>query len=97
MAAIEKKTELEIGTVASKIDSVTAGTIEKLQDAEDAANLEFYGSSISDSYRFKSELVNKCMDEIGFGRYQYELFVVTGFGWITDNLLVTYMIGPELS
>jgi len=86
MDPIEKKPELEIGAVPSKIDSVTAGTIEKLQDSDDAANQEFYGKSISDSYRFKSELVNKCMEEIGFGRYQCELFVVTGFGWITDNL-----------
>lgn len=91
MATIEKKTEPEIGTIPSKVYSETTGTVEKLQDSDDAANQEFYGNSISDSYRFKSELVNKCMQEIGFGRYQYELFVVTGFGWITDNLLVAYI------
>ncbi|KAK5046614.1 hypothetical protein LTR84_007375 [Exophiala bonariae] len=85
MSVTEKKIEPEIGAVPSKVYSETVGTIEKLQDSDDAANQEFYGNSISDSYRFKSELVNKCMQEIGFGRYQYELFVVTGFGWITDN------------
>ena len=69
---------------------------------DDKDNREFYGSSISDSYRLKSELVSKCLQEIGMGRYgfhvtpiflllnsrryQWELFVVTGFGWITDNL-----------
>ncbi|KAF2488476.1 MFS general substrate transporter [Lophium mytilinum] len=58
------------------------GTIEKLDDAR---NREFYGDSITESYRLKSELVGKCMEEIGMGRYQWELFVVTGFGWITDN------------
>jgi hypothetical protein len=59
------------------------GTIEPL---EDHTNREFYGASISDSYRMKSEIVSRCMDEIGMGRYQWCLFVVTGFGWITDNL-----------
>jgi hypothetical protein len=59
------------------------GTIEPF---EDHTNREFYGASISDSYRMKSEIVSKCMDEIGMGRYQWCLFVVTGFGWITDNL-----------
>ena len=81
-----EKTDAEIGKVVSKADSVGSGVVEKLQDADDVANREFYGNSITDSYRLKSELVNKCMEEIGMGRYQYELFVVTGFGWITDNL-----------
>lgn len=58
------------------------GTVEPL---EDHTNREFYGSSISDSYRMKSEIVSRCMDEIGMGRYQWSLFVVTGFGWICDN------------
>ena len=62
------------------------GTIEPL---EDQTNREFYGASISDSYRMKSEIVSKCMDDIGMGRYQWYLFVVTGFGWITDNLYLT--------
>ena len=61
------------------------GVIEPL---EDFVNREFYGSSISDSYRMKSEIVSKAMTEIGMGRYQWCLFVVTGFGWITDNLYV---------
>ncbi|KAG9239300.1 hypothetical protein BJ875DRAFT_531822 [Amylocarpus encephaloides] len=52
---------------------------------DDKDNREFYGSSISDSYRLKSELVSKSFKEIEMGRYQWELFVVTGFGWITDN------------
>ena len=43
------------------------GTIEPL---EDKANREFYGDSISESYRLKSELVANCMTEIGMGRYQ---------------------------
>ncbi|KAI5247667.1 hypothetical protein E4T42_05961 [Aureobasidium subglaciale] len=62
--------ETEIGTVV---------------DIGDERTREFYGSSISDSYRMKSEIVNQCMEEIGMGRYQWELFVVSGFGWITDN------------
>lgn len=59
------------------------GFIEKIDDKE---NRDFYGSSVTDSYRIKSELVSKCMQEIGMGRFQWELFVVSGFGWITDNL-----------
>ncbi|KAI3012803.1 Alpha-L-arabinofuranosidase axhA-2 domain protein [Aspergillus niger] len=46
---------------------------------------QFYGSSTTEAYRLKSELVGKCMEEIGMGRFQWKLFVVTGFGWIVDN------------
>ncbi|KAJ5364383.1 glucose transporter [Penicillium cataractarum] len=46
---------------------------------------QFYGSSTTQAYRLKSELVGKCMEEIGMGKFQWKLFVVTGFGWIVDN------------
>ncbi|RVX66123.1 hypothetical protein B0A52_10057 [Exophiala mesophila] len=83
--SVEKKVDEEIGTAPMRVESGITGTMEKLRDSDDEANREFYGNSITDSYRLKSELVSKCMEEIGMGRYQYELFVVTGFGWITDN------------
>ncbi|PYH80965.1 Clavaminate synthase-like protein [Aspergillus uvarum CBS 121591] len=46
---------------------------------------QFYGTSTTEAYRLKSELVGRCMEEIGMGRFQWKLFVVTGFGWIVDN------------
>jgi hypothetical protein len=41
----------------------------------------FYGSSTTQSYRLKSELVGKCMEEIGMGWYAHNIFsnqVMTG-------------------
>ncbi|RAL03261.1 Clavaminate synthase-like protein [Aspergillus ibericus CBS 121593] len=52
---------------------------------DDPAVEQFYGSSTTEAYRLKSELVGKCMEEIGMGRFQWKLFIVTGFGWIVDN------------
>ncbi|KAL4735056.1 hypothetical protein BDV11DRAFT_212292 [Aspergillus similis] len=46
---------------------------------------QFYGSSTTDAYRLKSELVSQCMADIGMGRFQWKLFVVAGFGWVVDN------------
>ncbi|KAJ5739793.1 hypothetical protein N7533_012577 [Penicillium manginii] len=46
---------------------------------------QFYGSSTTQAYRLKSELVGQCMEEIGMGRFQWKLWVVTGFGWVVDN------------
>lgn len=104
MSAIQEKTGDDISPAIERTQSYGEGITMKLDDKE---NREFYGDSITDSYRLKSELVGKCLQEIGMGRlvknpdfwdasfdhadfcadrYQWELFVVTGFGWITDNL-----------
>ncbi|KAL2001757.1 hypothetical protein VTN02DRAFT_1311 [Thermoascus thermophilus] len=31
-------------------------------------------------------VINKALQDIGMGRYQWELFVLCGFGWLADNL-----------
>ncbi|KAL4936964.1 hypothetical protein BDV06DRAFT_232908 [Aspergillus oleicola] len=59
--------------------------IGKMEVVNDAEMQQFYGSSTSDSYRLKSELVSQCMEDIGMGWFQWKLFVVTGFGWVVDN------------
>ncbi|KAF8723420.1 hypothetical protein AX14_009311 [Amanita brunnescens Koide BX004] len=42
---------------------------------------------ITRAYELKCDLVNKCLqEEIGFGRYQQQLFVLSGLGWLADNL-----------
>ncbi|KAL5485054.1 hypothetical protein ACEPAI_7696 [Sanghuangporus weigelae] len=45
------------------------------------------GDGVDKAYERKSHLINQCLQhEIGFGRYQWELFILTGFGWLADNL-----------
>ena len=58
----------------------------KVIPLEDQELDQFYGSSTTQAYRLKSELVGKCLEEIGMGKFQWKLFVVTGFGWIVDNV-----------
>lgn len=80
--------------------------VSKLTTIDDYEVEDFYGSSTTKAYRLKSELVGKCLEEIGMGwysllsilsswlrywypgttRFQWKLFVVTGFGWIVDNV-----------
>lgn len=45
----------------------------------------FDSSDFSENYLRKSLLINGAINEIGFGRYQYGLFIVAGFGWFVDN------------
>ncbi|KAM7224547.1 MFS siderochrome iron transporter 1 [Rhypophila decipiens] len=37
-------------------------------------------------YEAKAKLLNHAIQEIGMGRYQWQLFAVAGFGWASDNL-----------
>lgn len=47
---------------------------------------ELFEESDADPVYFaKSRLITKAIDDIGFGKYQYGLFVVAGFGWFADN------------
>lgn len=33
----------------------------------------------------KSKLINKAVQDIGMGRYNWQLFVLCGFGWFADK------------
>ncbi|GKZ25019.1 hypothetical protein AbraIFM66951_001002 [Aspergillus brasiliensis] len=46
------------------------------------------------AYRYKADLLNRAIQDIGMGRYQWQLFGVIGFGWASDNLwpIVTSLI-----
>ncbi|KAG9792332.1 MFS general substrate transporter, partial [Aureobasidium melanogenum] len=38
------------------------------------------------AYDRKAKVVNKAIQDIGMGQYQWKLFVLCGFGWLADNL-----------
>lgn len=50
-------------------------------------------------YEAKARVLNRAIQEVGMGRYQWELFVVVGFGWASDNLwpIVTSLIFTSVS
>lgn len=38
-------------------------------------------------YKLKCHLINRCFqEEIRFGHYQWQLFIITGLEWLADNL-----------
>jgi len=42
--------------------------------------------SVDPVYEAKAQVLNRAIQEIGMGKYQWHLFIVTGFGWLADNL-----------
>jgi hypothetical protein len=37
------------------------------------------------AYDRKSKVINKAIQDIGMGRYQWELFMLCGMGWLADK------------
>ncbi|KAI1908860.1 hypothetical protein LOZ61_001082 [Ophidiomyces ophidiicola] len=62
--------------------------------SEDGLTMELLEGASDPIYEAKARLINKAMQDIGMGWYQWQLFVVIGFGWASDNLwpIVTSLI-----
>lgn len=58
--------ELRGKEASAKAPSIQPGELNALDDAETS---DFYGSSVTESYRLKSELVATHLAEIGMGRH----------------------------
>ncbi|KAI9746961.1 MAG: hypothetical protein M1835_002284 [Candelina submexicana] len=92
VSAFDKKMKLEGGADSPPIyDEAKAGqhvdysptTLEGLRVEIE----EDVGASGHDTaYDRKSKVINKAIQDIGMGRYQWQLFVLCGFGWLADNL-----------
>ncbi|KAJ5748806.1 uncharacterized protein N7511_010502 [Penicillium nucicola] len=65
--------------------SVATGelTLEALR-AEIMADIEATGHDTV--YDRKAKIINRAIQDIGMGRYQWGLFVLCGMGWVADNL-----------
>lgn len=63
------------------------------QHVEEEATIIPSGT-IDPVYEAKARVLNAAIQEIGMGWYQWQLFIVVGFGWANDNLwpIVTSLI-----
>ncbi|PMD14616.1 membrane transporter [Hyaloscypha hepaticicola] len=72
----------------------------RIESGEDAVSQEGllieYAATVSTDpvYEAKARVLNHAIQEIGMGWYQWQLFIVVGFGWANDNLwpIVTSLI-----
>ncbi|KAF2805383.1 putative sugar transporter [Mytilinidion resinicola] len=82
--------------------SITSNGSEKAESSDSTGDYDIHGltlkslraeveadlstAGLNSAYDRKSKVINKAIQDIGMGRYQWELFVLCGFGWLTDNL-----------
>ncbi|KAF2758550.1 sugar transporter [Pseudovirgaria hyperparasitica] len=62
------------------------GTIVTLEilKAEIEADLSAFG--VNSAYDRKSKVINRALNDMGMGKYQWQLFTLCGMGWMADNL-----------
>jgi MFS family permease len=79
------------GTVSSGQHDKSTGLADSnigftLEDLRQEVELDVAASGHDSSYDRKSKVINKAIQDIGMGSYQWRLFVLCGFGWLADNL-----------
>ncbi|KAF5341037.1 hypothetical protein D9611_006172 [Ephemerocybe angulata] len=65
-------------------------------ESEQHLEIGYSKDTLDGRYLEKTQILNEAIQSIGMGRYQWGLFIVTGFGWFADNLwpIVTGLILP---
>ncbi|WVR07882.1 hypothetical protein IAU60_004925 [Kwoniella sp. DSM 27419] len=73
----------------SEVEKSPGGKVVELGTDEDAAI-----DGVDPVYAAKARVLNRAIQDIGMGRYQWQLFFCVGFGWAQDNLwpIVTSLI-----
>ena len=57
-----------------------------LQGLKAEIDLDIAASGHDTMYDRKSKVINKAIQDIGMGPYQWKLFGLCGFGWLADNM-----------
>lgn len=81
----KQDTDDSVDSHRSPSNEYSAYTIEGLKAEID---LDIAASGIDTAYDRKSKVINKAIMDIGMGWYQWQLFLLCGFGWLADNLVL---------
>lgn len=69
-----------------KYNNTGTSDLESIALGEGNVKAIFENEEIDKVYLAKSNLISGAFQEIGMGRYQWELFALAGFGWSVDNV-----------
>ncbi|KAL8796995.1 MAG: hypothetical protein Q9195_000766 [Heterodermia aff. obscurata] len=67
-------------------DGDHVGSAYTLQGLKAEIDLDIAASGHDTMYDRKSKVINKAIQDIGMGPYQWKLFGLCGFGWLADNM-----------
>lgn len=82
----EPKTKTSLDSAGNTSDEDSTAISRALRSLRAEVEAEIAASGHDSAYDRKSTVVNKAIQEIGMGSYQWQLFTLCGFGWFADNL-----------
>lgn len=80
----EVNVDVEAGSKPADAGSIKTGAISTVLNASNVEELKIPG--LDPVFEAKADLVNHAIQAMGMGRYQWWLFIVTGFGWFVDQV-----------
>ncbi|KAJ5748511.1 uncharacterized protein N7511_010207 [Penicillium nucicola] len=79
--SLDLTSSMENGSASSQTGSTL--TLEALRAEIES---EVATATHDSAYDRKAKVINRALQDIGMGRYQWQLFFLCGFGWTADNL-----------
>ncbi|KAL8739137.1 MAG: hypothetical protein Q9181_000166 [Wetmoreana brouardii] len=73
-------------TDEKKVESPSAYSANTIEGLRAEIELDLAASGHDTGYDRKSKVINKAIQDIGMGSYQWSLFALCGFGWLADNM-----------
>ncbi|KAJ5856244.1 uncharacterized protein N7529_010188 [Penicillium soppii] len=80
-SGLDRASSQEKGAAGTRAGSTL--TLEALRAEVEA---DIHASGHDTAYDRKAKVINRAVQDIGMGRYQWGLFVLCGMGWVADNL-----------
>ncbi|KAL1974364.1 hypothetical protein VTN31DRAFT_4568 [Thermomyces dupontii] len=84
-----EKDDKKLDRVASEENGVSSNpeySHQTLEAIRAEVDNEIAASGHDTVYDRKAKVINLAIQDIGMGRYQWQLFILCGFGWFADNL-----------
>jgi len=78
------------------VDATLIGSPRTSTDLTSTTTKNDLADSLDPIYAAKATILNNAINEIGMGKYQWQLFCLVAFGWASDNswLIVTSLMLP---
>ncbi|KAJ5095700.1 hypothetical protein NUU61_005056 [Penicillium alfredii] len=86
LKTLDRAPSAENGAAASHTGSQPDSSVLTLEQLRAEVDADVSTSGRDSVYDRKAKVINRAIQDIGMGRYQWELFALCGFGWTADNL-----------
>lgn len=88
--------EYSIQGLRKEVRKGSGGTrsVYESKSSQRLVHTQCFGSWANGNKKVKSMLINKAVQDIGMGKYNWQLFILCGFGWFADKYVPSLLFFP---